>query len=146
MWDPVSNPDVAGFPDAISQTPVLLDTSIEDYTLPNGDTWWNFRNIRSPAKIFLNIRGIVQGHMEPVEVGLDGPWAGVFAQAYSLGNATAKHLLLGDCEACLRNAVPYGLAGMRNSGDGEVGILLCDPDQPPWPEAFGALCTAPWPA
>jgi len=142
MRDTISNPDVEGFTNSIKTTPVFVITSSDDFGLTNGAGWWDFTNVGTASKIFIDLRDkSMQGHMEPIEVGSDGPWVALFGQAMALGNMTAKRLLYGDCPECLRNARPHAMPKARNTGAGKVGILLCD-GATAWPEEDASFCSA----
>mmetsp|Transcript_113848 Transcript_113848/g.317998 ORF Transcript_113848/g.317998 Transcript_113848/m.317998 type:complete len:381 (-) Transcript_113848:134-1276(-) len=142
MEDPLSNPDVDGFRDAISETPVLLQTSTDDDIVPYARAWWNFRAIRSATKVYFRLDSGLDGHSEPVLHAVEAPWMARFAQA-SMGNQTAKALIYDDCKVCLRHSMKFAKASRDEATAATPGILLCTGSGRDSEVEGASLCGAP---
>lgn len=150
MFNNNSNPDVEGFRHAISHTPVLLGTSVDDFVVPPAQTWSNFLHVRSPVKIYINMNEGYDGHREPILYGYEAPWVAMFAQAFAGRNHTARGLLYGDCEACLRHSALFAHQ-QEQEGDvhnrSDVAVMLCGSSAATgmsiaWPPEDATACEA----
>jgi len=146
MDDPGFNPDVPGFHGAIHSTPTFVVISVNDVLLPTDCSWKDFLAVMPPNKIYVDVVAKWQvpffgGHFEPNFYHGSGPFVALFGQAFSQGNATAKELLYGDCPRCMRNVLPFARPSQRNTGNGDVGLLLCgESGGSTWPMEHAAYC------
>merc|ERR1712178_163878 len=96
-----------------------------------GSAWIDFQMLGVKTKAFVDL-----SHMDH-----NGPehsnavaYGALWAQAFALSNETAKALVYGNGSMAMRNVLEWSKPGERNTGYGQIGLLLCDPSDSYPPE------------
>jgi len=134
------NPSVKGFVGAISKTPFLIFTGTEDDLEDSHSAWLNFQMVSARHKAFVDIEGATHDTVVSVQDYAAVSYAAMWAQAFVLGNETAKALLYGTETQSMRRVLSWAGAGGKNVGNGSIGFLLCGAPDEVWPSTDAARC------
>jgi len=138
MYKDNINPDVSGFVGAVSKTPTLIFTGSKDDVEATGSAWLDFQMLAVKTKAFVDLTD--NTHNDP-EHNDAVAYAALWAQAFALKNSTAENLIYGDEAAAMRNVLSWSKPGERNTGYGEIGLLLCKDAGDSYPPEYVGECS-----
>lgn len=122
----------------VTKMPVLIITGSADDVEPDRSGWKDFRLLRTPDKVFINIRDA--SHIQVFSTHEEGPFIAYFAQYFAMGNASAGKMIYGSGVGSLQH-LPLAQPGDKNNGDDDIAFLACRQNGTAVPEKHVQYCT-----